>query len=834
MAGFDPDAYLAQKPSAPVAFDPDAYLNATSTSGIPKGRRSALGDFGASAASLADVTVGGVLPLLGQVVQPIVRPFTTAKRAEEIGGAVSSALDKPFGKAFGVTESPAYQSEASRQLMDFIGANVGKGADWISGKTGLPVEDVRNMLGTSLVAAPAAVRGTVGGVKAAKPVIEKGISAVAETPVGQVIQKPFAERAARIQEQRVAESYKNATAIDAAKAAQRQGIALNPAESNPTVANKARSIVAGTTDLDARLAKNNEVVITEKVRKDLGVPAERKLDASAIESALDEAAKAYDPIRKMESLTVPKKSIDALESLRKQAPIGGETETAAINSLVDDALFKLQKTKSGPFSGVGGAPVPVGRSGAAILDDIRVMRRDAQAVYKAEKTNPDPLAKAKADAQMSIAGILEDVIDANAPTPQILSNFQKARTRMAQIYDHGRALDYGTNKVDPQVYAKMYDERKGNMTGVGADIGLVASNFPSVTTAGKQVAEIKQRLTRSGVGGTMGFIVGGVPGAAVGAGAGYLASAASAKRMMTPAYQAARAVPKDYRPPVNMLRPIEPNATPNALVPYDYSQQIIMPEQVPNWRFGQGEQPTPVVTPGMPQMPPQLGAPSAESTLAGVQQRRAFDYNMQRALEEQQAQAAAAQAATNRKPARGGVQFELDPVTGELRELSSTLKGATPDVQVIESTGKSLQSASEKLSSGKSPALLSSEERIAWNKTKVDLAEADPGLKGLSDKAIANKMMDRQWIDETINKLREQDRIFNELAQRSAANRIASDAANQAALKREQMLTRLMELQDQLSTARPVSSGVQGPKTRAFQRNRLAAERENQNALAGK
>lgn len=820
MAGFDPDAYLAQKPSAPVAFDPDAYLNATSTNGIPKGRRSALGDFGAAAASLADVTVGGVLPLLGQVVQPIVRPFTTPKRAEEIGGAVSSALDKPFGKAFGVTESPTYQSETSRQLMDFIGANVNKGADWISGKTGLPVEDVRNMLGTSLIAAPAAIKGTVSGVKAAKPVIERGITAVGETPVGQAIQKPFAERAARIQEQRVAESYRNATTIDAAKAAQRQGIALNPAESNPTVANKAKSIVAGTTDLDARFSKRNEAVITDKVREDLGVSPEMKLDASAIELALDKASKPYDAIRALPKMEPSGEILASIRSLEKPATIGGKAKSDAVSSLVRETTDALRE----------------GRSGTQVIDDIRQLRRDAQSVYKARDkgNNPPPADVAAADAKMEIANALERMIDEHAPSPQVLSDFQKARARMGQIYDHERALDYGTNKVDPQAYAKMYDERKGNMTGVGADIGLVASNFPSVTTAGKQVADIKQRLTRSGVGGTMGFIVGGVPGAAVGAGAGYLASAASAKRMMSPSYQAARAVPKDYRPPVNMLRPVEPGATPNALVPYDYSQQIIMPEQVPNWRFGQGEQPSPVVTPGMAGMAPQLGAPSAESTLAGVQQRRAFDYNMQRALEEQQAQVAAAQAATGRKPARGGVQFELDPVTGELRELSSTLKGATPDVQVIESTGKSLQSASEKLSSGKSPALLSSEERIAWNKTKVDLAEADPGLKGLSDKAIANKMMDRQWIDETINKLREQDRIFNELAQRSAANRAASDAANQAALKREQMLTRLMELQDQLSTARPVSSGVQGPKTRAFQRNRLAAERENRNALVGK
>jgi hypothetical protein len=46
-------------------------------------------------------------------------------------------------------------------------------------------------------------------------------------------------------------------------------------------------------------------------------------------------------------------------------------------------------------------------------------------------------------------------------------------------------------------------------------------------------------------------------------------------------------------------------------------------------------------------------------------------------------------------------------------------------------------------------------EKAAWNKTKIDFAEAAPELKGLSDKAVAAKMMDRKWVDGTIVKLRD-------------------------------------------------------------------------------
>ena len=127
-------------------------------------------DLGASVASLADTTIGGILPMSGQVVQAAARPFTTPERAQQYGQAVTSALEKPFGKALGVTETPAYQGEASRQIMDFIGQNINKGAEWIAQKTGLPLPDVQNMMGTATLAAPALMSKPLA--VAAKPLVK--------------------------------------------------------------------------------------------------------------------------------------------------------------------------------------------------------------------------------------------------------------------------------------------------------------------------------------------------------------------------------------------------------------------------------------------------------------------------------------------------------------------------------------------------------------------------------------------------------------------------------------------------------------------------------------
>jgi hypothetical protein len=120
-------------------------------------------EFGASVASLADVTLGGIIPgITGPVTYAGARFIgKTPEQAAALEQKVVGATEKPFGKLFGVTETQAYKGEASRQLMDFIGQNINKGAEWISQKTGVPVNDVQNMMGTATVAAaPAVAKGT--------------------------------------------------------------------------------------------------------------------------------------------------------------------------------------------------------------------------------------------------------------------------------------------------------------------------------------------------------------------------------------------------------------------------------------------------------------------------------------------------------------------------------------------------------------------------------------------------------------------------------------------------------------------------------------------------
>jgi hypothetical protein len=658
-------------------------------------------------------------------------------------------------------------------------------------------------------------------------------------------QAPFAARAERAQQQRVEQSYANAPMIEATQAAQRIGGAVPPAISNPTMSNVVKGKLAGP-ELQQRLTKNNEAAVTEKVRENLGVKPNEKLIPeidentgkinvnSPIARALDEASKPYAPIREIESLAIPKESIDALEMLRKQSPIGGETKTAAINSIIDDALAKLQETTTGPFSGVGGGAVPVGRSGAAVLDDIRSLRRDAQATYRAQKINPDPLATAKADTQMAIAGILEDVIDANASSPKMLDDLKKARARIAQIYEHERAINYGQQKIDPQVYAKLFEERKGGMTGLNADIAKAAAMFPDYFTLTPPEIKGLPRLTRGGVGGAIGGALGAplgpfgfVAGTATGMGIGSAAGGLAAKRMATPNYQAKYAVPPDYRPPVNNLRPADINYGPNQVTPYQ--PEVVGPSAggpANKLRIiGYDQEGRPIykaeeTRPGftMPQQAPDFGPTVFES-------QRGLPNEVPRQIYEAQKRAELAQGfreTAERKPAAGEVILDFDPITGRFREASQGIKGATPETfQKL----SALDDAAKKVTEGKLFDLTAT-EKVAWDKAKVDFAEVAPGFKSLTDKAIAQKMMDRKWIEETVTKAREKAAMFDDISKRVAGEQAKRDAA----IKRDQMLDVLAALEERLSAPRPVSSGIQGPKTRAAKRNALAPD--NQNNLA--
>lgn len=765
------------------------------------------GSFGRRLASLADTTVGGVLPAVAQTVAyPLARLVQTPEGAKATTENVVSAIDKPFGKMAGVTDTPEYQNEASRKLMEFIGSNVEKGAKWIAEKTGIPQADVESYVNSLAIAAPAVAKPIA---KKAAPIIQD-VAEKAKTEVMLPFENQIRERNQRLS----SEDYARGPQIDAAKEAQRLGILLKPTDIQSTPGTKLTTSLAGQEGLD-KIASANKNNVRKIVLNDLDLPPDTQLDGtSAFSSARLKVAQPYSDIRKLPKMVADENTLNALNELRPEASlIGSDKYAVATNKIIDDAVKKVSE----------------GLTGEQMLNNVQVLRKRAQTTYRNKNATLEALDAA--DTNLALANTLEKMIESNVFDPRLVSRFREARQQMAKTYAYEGATDFNTGLVDVNRLAKI-TAKDNALTGDIASLGKIAGNFPDAFSTLATDRVIPPHLKRSGVSGALGTAAayalgGGVEGSIIGglfgAGLGELSNTIAARKMANPEYQAGLSI-RDMRLPVqSVAAPMAPPIPQSqAVVPYQAPVEVLGPGEGP-YRPNFTMQPNtygPRVTPTMPPSQGLLSAPSAEGTLNALRAEDARRASVSRAVGQQQEAAQAQAEAASRKPTSGGLVLDIDPITGKIREASQGIKGATPET--FSNFGSSLETAANKVSLGRSFDMTAA-EKVAWEKTKVDLAEVAPGFKSLTDKAIAEKMMDREWVAKTAQKAREKADAFA-VIERQAAN---ARAMSEAKAQREKMLDLAEQMENSLRMPRPdTSRKQQGPKTRAAFRENLVSFEE--------
>jgi hypothetical protein len=810
-------------------------------SGMPGPRQASGGmaQFGRAAASLADVTLGGIIPAAAQqIAYPFLRAGRSPEEATARTQALVSGLEKPFGKTFGVTETPEYQQEAGRQVMDFIGQNIQKGAKWIAEKTGLPAADVENIIGSAAIAAPKVVPPAVQAItKTAKQTAEN---------VATAAKMPFEKQIQARRERMSLEDYARGPQIEAAAEAQRLGIALNPTDIQPTAGPRASSLIAGEKGVTA-ITNANKGAVRNVALGELDLPPTTQLNGSAaFDQARSQVAGPYVEVGKLPTLVADESARQTLNRLRPdESLIGSDKYAGTINSIVDDAIKQ----------------VDAGLNGAQLLKNVQTLRGRARKVYNNKSS--DLAALDVADTNLAVANALESMLESNIFNPKLLGEFRDARAKMAKTYAYEGATDFNTGMIDTKKLARI-TSKDNALTGDIAALGKIAGNFPDAfTTKAASPWTTAATIGRTGAAGTLGGLMGyalgdnyvsAALGSVLGAGGGAIAESTMARRIASPGYQAGLNL-RDARIPVNtMAAPYAPIPQGNAMVPYQAPVEVLMPGEgpyKPNFVFGRPEA---QVTPSAPNMMNALPAPGSPFNALRAEDVRAGQ--MSRTLGQQaEAQQAAAEAAA-RQPTRGGVEFVVDsagnlvpaPVAGAGGVLPSALESAVAKMsgQVIEqpSTTFKTQTISPKTGAqpytritkregettferGVSKAFdMTAEEKIAWSKAKANLAEAAPEFAKLSDKEIVRRMTDVKLSEELVTKARQKAALFEDIAARAANDRLRQDAL----IKREQMMDLVEQLQDTLGS-RPVKRGGQGPKTRAFQRNALTPEQEIQNAL---
>jgi len=148
--------------------------------------------FGERVAGGIDTLYGVVPAVYGAGVQALARTANTPQEAERIGQQAAATIDKPLGKAFGITGKQTYQqplggvTEPIAKEANRMFNQLGMTPEQISEKLGIPAEDIRNMVVIGSVALPQAVKETIPAVK----------------QVGQTVAAPFREAASELQVQR--------------------------------------------------------------------------------------------------------------------------------------------------------------------------------------------------------------------------------------------------------------------------------------------------------------------------------------------------------------------------------------------------------------------------------------------------------------------------------------------------------------------------------------------------------------------------------------------------------------------------------------------------------
>lgn len=113
------------------------------------------------AVNLLDTTLGAIVPTIAGVGNLVASTVGRAVGVPEGNAGLTpfaglqSFSEKPFAKAFGMTQAPSYKTAPSQQAMDFIGKNIELGVDKLAEKTGMSKTDVANAISTLGFAVPA-------------------------------------------------------------------------------------------------------------------------------------------------------------------------------------------------------------------------------------------------------------------------------------------------------------------------------------------------------------------------------------------------------------------------------------------------------------------------------------------------------------------------------------------------------------------------------------------------------------------------------------------------------------------------------------------------------
>jgi hypothetical protein len=378
----------------------------------------------------------------------------------------SQEVGKFFQSNFAQPETPAerYISASTKGL---AGLATGFGAGSL-----LPAESA---VGQFLTAQPARqAMSATGAALASQTAAESGA-----TPLGQFLAglaggaiaggSPRVPKAQTVAEQ---------TASDVINA----GFSLPPGQTNPTIINKAISLISDHPVLLEKLGAQNEDVVQRLVKQSLGLSEDAHLTPDTLAKVRADAGKAYEDLKNASTAITP--------SGKAQLPIKNIPDQDfkdSIRGLTDDYKNAMREFPS-LFTNMKGATKlqqtllqKSNMSTDAVVELVKKLRSDA--THQLQNYD-DPGARGLGMANKAAANALDELLDRTMTKnqqPELVANYRQARQRIAQAHNIEDALNPDLGTVDAK---KLSDLSKGiPLTGPLKAVSQMGSAFPKLSSS---------------------------------------------------------------------------------------------------------------------------------------------------------------------------------------------------------------------------------------------------------------------------------------------------------------------------------------------------------------
>lgn len=308
-------------------------------------------------------------------------------------------------------------------------------------------------------------------------------------------------------------------------AAKEAGLKVPPSQAGGSAAMQTIEGFAGEPRTAKLASQKNAPVLTNLIRKDLGLPDDVPLSREALANIRKSAGQAYEAVKGVGEIRPDAQYFADFKEITKSF------DTAAKDfQHRSDNPFK--KTVDGLTTNTDGVSPKTKFDAASLVEEVKLLRADADSAY----ANRQPgLGKAFKSAAQALDDMLDRHVQTLAQTDPkmagVVKDYQAARVQVAKSYAADKALNDANGMIDASVYAK--ELKKGRpLTGEAETVAKFAAQFPRSA----------QRVEKSNSGALPSIFDAALAGAGAGAGSGSPSIAAGAALAAAAARPLARQV----------------------------------------------------------------------------------------------------------------------------------------------------------------------------------------------------------------------------------------------------------------------------------------------------